>query len=225
VRVIIYDDQLLFSEAIASLFAERGHEVVGFPTTTEDALRMVQTIPADACLVEMSPGRSASATGIAVFKQVAPDLPIIVLTSDSDVSHLLQAVEAGAAGICMRVDGIDEVERVLVRAVALTESGSSSTVVWSRMAESLARRPPTAKRRSTGLTPREEDVLQALVRGSNTAEIAAEVGINEATVRTHIQHLFHKFGAHSRLALVASAIRADVVQVGEGAEIVVARTS
>ncbi len=54
-RVIIYDDELLFSEALGPLLAMRGLEVMGFPTTTEGALRMVQTVPAHACLVDMSP--------------------------------------------------------------------------------------------------------------------------------------------------------------------------
>ena len=224
-RVIIYDDQLLFSEALASLLSERGHECVGLATTLEEALRMVQTVPADAFLVEMSVGRPASASGIAIFEQVAPSLPIIVLTSDSDVSRMLQAVGAGAAGVCMRVDGIDEVEGVLVRAIELRRGNPTSSAVWSRAADALAKRPVATRRRNGGLTPREQAVLRALVRGGNSAEIAAEVGISEATVRTHLQHMFRKFGTNSRLSLVAIAIRAGVVQIDDDAAIIIAKSS
>ena len=224
-RVIIYADELLFSEALGSLLGMRGIEVMGFPTTTEDALRMVQTLPADAFIAKMSPGGSVTALGIALFKQIAPDLPIIVLTSDTDISQILQAIEAGASGICMKADGIDEVEQVLLRTVTLAAYKSTSSVIWSRGANSLARLPLATRTNDSEPTPREKEVLQAVARGKSTAEIAAQLGIGMATVRSHVQHLLQKFGAGSRLDLVARAIRADVIQVNDGAEIVVARSS
>ena len=79
-RVIIYDDELLFSEAPGSLLAMRGLEVMGFPTTSEGELRMVQTVPAHASLVKMPPGRSVSPLGIALFKRLA--LPMMQIVSD-----------------------------------------------------------------------------------------------------------------------------------------------
>ena len=59
------------------------------------------------------------------------------------------------------------------------------------------------------MTPKEKAVLGLLIRGTSTAEIAAELEVSEATVRTHLQHLFTKFGVHSRIARAAAAVRTN----------------
>ena len=137
-----------------------------------------------------------------------PALPIVVLVADLDMALLRRAVDAGANGLCLKLDSIDEIESVLLRAA------TSSPPVWSRGALSLARRH-AAQPRGASLTPKEQAVLERLVRGASTERIAESLGVGEATVRTHIQHLFTKFNVHSRLALVASAVRSDAVSVGD----------
>ncbi|HLI15092.1 MAG TPA: response regulator transcription factor [Acidimicrobiales bacterium] len=207
-RLIIYDEHLLFSEALSSLFASRGHEVLACPTTPEETAELAATSEVDACLLDLPSAPLEAAAVVSLVRRRLPDLPLVALSSELEPSALWRALEAGANGICLRVDGVDEIERVVREAVRAREGPSSRT--WSRAARALARRgSPT--RRSAALTPRERAVLELLARGAATGEIAAKLGVGDATVRTHLQHLFAKFGVHSRLALVAHAIRTEVI--------------
>lgn len=206
-QVLIYDDELLFSEALSVLLRRRGHEVASCPTTLEKLFAAIEEVGADACLLKLRDADAATEFPRQLRLRV-PELPIVVLVADLDMALLRRAVDAGANGLCLKLDSIDEIESVLLRAA------TGSPPVWSRGALSLARRH-AAQPRGASLTPKEQAVLERLVRGASTERIAQSLGVGEATVRTHIQHLFTKFNVHSRLALVASAVRSDAVSVGD----------
>lgn len=208
-RLLLYDDERLFGEALSSLLTHRGHEVPS--VAPSEFVHAMQDTNHDACLANIhAPARHAGEL-IQQIKLKAPWLPVVALSSDSDPGLLQEAVNAGADGVCVKLDGIEEIESVLMRA-ASTREGLRSEPVWSRGATSLARRGSRGPR-GAALTARERSVLELLIEGASTASIAEELGIGEATARTHLQHLFNKFGVHSRLALVASAVRSDAVRV------------
>lgn len=204
-QLLIYDDELLFSEALSSLLTSRGHQVAAgdFRQPSEDDQW-------DVCLANIRPPASEAAQLIQKIKLNAPYVPVVALSGEADLDVVSAALAAGADGVCLKIDGIDEIESVLTRAASRQRSGSEP--VWSRSATSLVRRTPP-RPRGAALTAKERAVLELLTEGASTAKIAAELGIGEATARTHLQHLFNKFGVHSRLALVASAVRTEAVRV------------
>lgn len=215
-RLMICDEQLLFAEALGSLLAERGHELLGTPRTAQAALELAETAEPEACIVGLRLPGKAGIDALGELKAARPDIPLIALSADSDAGLLRRATEAGADGICLKADGIDDLMRVLRIAAAgghrgLRAETEQAGTGHSKSVVSLlnGRANPSAV---PVLTPREYAVLKLLIRGASTAEIASELGVGLATVRTHLQHLFHRFGVHSRLALVACVVRMQIVQ-------------
>ncbi len=210
-RLIICDEQQLFAEALASLLAERGNDVLGTPRSAERAIELASASAPDAFVVGL---RLPGVPGLEAIRSLTAaqgEAPVVALSADSDATLLRRAGEAGAAGICLKLDGIDDLMRVLRSATGLSANGGPTAQGHSKSVTPLlnGRSSPPG---SANLTPREDAVLKLLIGGASTTEIAAALGVGAATVRTHLQHLFHRFGVHSRLALVACVVRMQIVQ-------------
>lgn len=216
------DQELLFSEALAALLTRQGHTIAGCPTTWEGVASCLDANEAtDACVVTQQADSSGTEI-ISKTRRLARDLPIIVLSGESDLPALLGALQAGADAVCLKLDGIEEIDSVIVRTVETKQQSNHAGPTWSRAALGVANRHrPT--RRSASITQKEQAVLNLLGNGASTSQIARNLGVGEATVRTHLQHLFGKFGVHSRLALVAQAVRSETVSLDDDHEIAYAR--
>lgn len=214
-RITIYDEELLFSEALAVLFIRLGHDIVGCPTTVSEYQRINADDVTEACLVSLNAIDETELRLIRTLRAISPDVAIVTLGSSDDLDSLLCTLEAGADGICLKFDGIGEIETILQKCISgRTEGRRGPSSTWSRSAAIAAHGKRSLEQRIV-LTPKERLVLELLTHGASTAKIAAELGVGEATVRTHLQHLFTKFDVHSRLALVAQAVRSEVVRIGE----------
>jgi DNA-binding NarL/FixJ family response regulator len=215
VRVIIYDEELLVGESVSTLFSQRGHRVVGCPASIGQFKRIAATGRPDACLVIIN-ASTPETPMVREIRELEPALAIVALGATGDLDALFGALENRADGVCLIEDGFDEIERLMIRCFEGRHGlRRRPSPAWSRSASSFARERNGCPNGAT-LTPKERDVLDLLVAGASTARIARQLQIGEATVRTHLQHLFCKFGVHSRLALVAEAVRANVVSVKGG---------
>ena len=207
-RLAIFDEECLFSEALAALLTRRDHQIAGCFRTWSALSPLAIDNHLDACLVTIRSGRLDVLSGLA---RTNHHMAIVALSATADPKALLNELKSGADGICLTSDGIDDIEQVLVRSVAKRAlSDGPLAPEWSRGALAFAKR--RGHQRATTLTPKERSVLELLVRGMSTPKIASDLGVGEATVRTHLQHLFNKFGVHSRLALVAHAIRTGTIR-------------
>jgi DNA-binding NarL/FixJ family response regulator len=218
-ELIIFDEELLFSEALSALLSRRGHTVhsCGKPRANV-AAQLIAHNP-DACIV--SHDAVAGAKAISDIRALRPNLSVVALVAEGALSVIIETLKAGADGVCLKADGIDEIEGVLLRAIATRSDLRSPGPAWSRAALSAARRKAPAHPGTT-LTAKERAVLGLLIAGSNTPAIAEALGVGEATIRTHLQHLFGKFGVHSRLALVAEAIRTNTVHLDTERDLAIA---
>lgn len=223
-RILVCDQHAMFGEAFGSLLMSRGHEVAGRTASVADALEFIRDGEWEPEVVVLDldlPGtRHESAVGS--LRRAAPDVAIAVLTGNTDVPGLCQALDDGADGVALKFESVDEVERLLFQITSTVFTKLRTTgqpeKVWSRRARALA--DQMARARMDDLpTPRERQVIELLARGESTAGIARIMGVGTATVRTHLQHLFIKLGIHSRLELVAFAVREGLVDglVGVGA--------
>jgi DNA-binding NarL/FixJ family response regulator len=206
-KLIIYGSELLFSEALSAILVRRGHDVVGRALLPGDLVPLAESTTVDACLVDVSAPVDVAA--VRNIKRALPALPVVVLSGEHDRALLADALEAGIDGICLKTDDVAEIERVLIQ----TGSAPHSSPVWSSGANASSRR--ISMPRGTRLTPKERAVLDLLILGTSTAGISAALGVSEATVRTHLQHLFGKFGVHSRIALIAAAVHANGSRVDD----------
>lgn len=209
-RLLILDEELLFGEALAALLARRGHSVKECMTSWSiEVLDDDGTI--DACLVS-HPDDEYKLKILEEARNHFPNLTLVALWSSPDLSTILRSLKAGADGVCLKHDSIDEIENVLLQSVRGRANGGAFGPTWSRAAQAIVRQRRPA-RTATTITEKERCVLDLLIAGASTAAMAEDLGVGEATVRTHLQHLFSKFGVHSRLALMAQAVRQNAIEL------------
>jgi DNA-binding NarL/FixJ family response regulator len=137
------------------------------------------------------------------IRQAQPDTEIVVLTTHADEESILDALGAGALGYLTKDAGIAEISRAVHAAAG--HHGLLDPQVQSRLlaAASQRRRPaPAPSSLPDELTPREAEVLSLIAAGMSNGEIAAALVVSEATVKTHINHVFSKIGARDRAQAV-----------------------
>ncbi|HEX4218849.1 MAG TPA: response regulator transcription factor [Acidimicrobiales bacterium] len=213
---MICDDHSLFSEAFASLLLQRGHDVVHCVATPAEALVAGRQLRPEVFLLDLHFPGVHGVDAVKLLRAAMADAPIVVLTAEPDAELLRQALDAGADGVVLKSEGVDEIEHVL-RCVQPARAGAqrarpSADKTWSRQARALAQRQARIVE-DRNLTPRERQVIVLLVQGKSTAAIAGIMNVGKATLHAHLQHLFVKLGVHSRLELVAYAIRRGIVHV------------
>ena len=208
-KLIACDRHLIFSDALSTMLGRRGHHVTARVCSPEDGLRLAERADVDVWFTEIDfPGQS---NPVGRLRAALPEMPIVIFTEVSDRHDLRAAVRAGADGIVLKSEGIEEVERVLRKVAGPGMSRTSGQAVWSpgaRAAVARSSAPRTLETTGLGsLTAREVEVLQRLTSGDSTESIASGMGVGISTVRTHLQHLYSKLDVHSRIELVSAGAR------------------
>ncbi|HEY3943313.1 MAG TPA: response regulator transcription factor [Acidimicrobiales bacterium] len=218
-QIIICDEHLMFSEALSSLMAQRGHRVLARISSPDEAVDVLDRHEADVWLTELEFVGYEGAAAVRRLRALEPGLPIVVFTAHRDTNLLHEALAEGADGVALKTEGIDEVERLLRRVCALPFKTSHGRTgpdkAWSQRARASVQRQ-SSRVATQSLTQKEQEVMLRLARGESTSAVAAGLGVSVSTVRTHLQHLYVKLDVHSRLELVAYAVRNGMVRV-EGA--------
>jgi DNA-binding NarL/FixJ family response regulator len=138
------------------------------------------------------------------IRQARPATEVVVLTTHADEASILDAMRAGARGYLTKDAGIAEIARAIQAAAAhhaFLDPEVQARLLEAATASARPTPPPTASLPDE-LTPREAEVLALVARGQSNGEIAAELVVSEATVKTHINHVFAKVGARDRAQAV-----------------------
>ncbi|HEX4009529.1 MAG TPA: response regulator transcription factor [Solirubrobacteraceae bacterium] len=204
VRVIVVDDQGLVREGLMTLLAAAADiDPVAAATNGEEAVALVARHRPDVVLMDL---RMPGLDGVEATRRIratAPDTEVVVLTTHADEASILDALNAGARGYLTKDAGIAEISRAVHAAAG--HQTLLDPVVQSRLLEAAgaaARPGPRPGPLPDDLTPREAEVLSLIARGLSNAEIAAALVISDATVKTHINHVFAKTGARDRAQAV-----------------------
>ena len=199
IRVLIADDHAVVRTGLRALLAsEPTIEVIEDVAEAAAAAERARIGDVDVVLMDL---RFAGDAGAGVRATAAlralPEPPqVLVLTSHDTDADIVGAIEAGACGYLLKDAGPDELLGA-VRAAAAGESALSPTVAATLMGR--LRNPGPV------LTDRESEVLRAVSEGSTNRQVAASLHLSEATVKTHLVHIFDKLGVASRTAAVARA--------------------
>lgn len=196
--VQIVDDHFLFAEALGSVIRDLPeYDLVGIAVTGPQAVSMTQEKQPEVILLDYHmPGYSADQL-IPRLRNASPASRVIILTSDTSEASLVKGIQAGVSGYLTKDRALDDVVQAL-RSVA--RGGNVLT------AEQISK-VPDANGDGEQLTQREIEILKMLARGRDSQGIADELTISSNTVRTHLQNIFAKLGAHSKLEAVAIANR------------------
>jgi DNA-binding NarL/FixJ family response regulator len=227
VRVLIADDQKVVREGLASLLGLlAGIEVVGTAADGDDAILQARELRPDVVLMDLNMPRCNGVEATEQLREAQPETRVVVLTTYADDAWVFSALQAGARGFLTKDAGADEIRRAIV-AVAAGQAQFDPSVqrrlldAFGRgqhfgVADATAGRGSDSRQQAApdDLTPREVEVLAQIAGGLSNSEIAAALFVSEATVKTHINHIFTKTGLRDRAQLVGYAFRHGLAAPG-----------
>ncbi len=217
IRVLVVDDHGVVRGGIRALLATVDDvEAVGEARDGQEALEKIEALRPDVILIDLLMPRM---DGIEVTRRVVAEnaeARILVLTSFAADENVFPAIKAGALGYLLKDTGPEE----LVRAIRQVYGGESSLspAVARKVLQELSR-PLDRPRTPDPLTEREVEVLQVVARGLSNQEIAAELMISEATVRTHVSNILGKLHLASRTQAALYALRQGLASLGDVDEV------
>jgi DNA-binding NarL/FixJ family response regulator len=211
-RVLIVEDDALMRAGLRGILErEPGLEVVGEAQDGREALEHARRTRPDVVLMDI---RMPGVDGISATREVLAALPetrVMILTTFEQDDYIFGALRAGASGFLLKRTRPEE----LVAAIHTVAAGDSllSPSVTSRVIARMAQRPAVgAEGGAERLTSREREVLRLVARGLSNAEIAAELVIEESTVKTHTKRLVGKLGLRDRVQVVIYAYEHGLAQ-------------
>lgn len=202
---MVVDDHAVLRTGIRSMLQdEDGVKVVGEAEDGEQALELIDSIGPDVVLLDV---KMPNMDGLATLRELHasnPDLPVLIFSMYDDPAYVEQAITSGATGYLLKTVGRDE----LVRAVKAAHEGQGylQAEITRPVLTRFSRTYDSASS-DIHLSPRETQTLQLIADGYSNKQIAFELEISEATVKTYVTSLFEKLGAVHRAHAVALALR------------------
>jgi len=216
IRVLIADDQVLVRSGFRRILEEEADiEVVGEAGTGEEAVDLTIELKPDVVLMDIRMPRmdGIEATSRLLTSEDAPNTNILMLTTFDLEEYVYDALRAGASGFLLK-DATAEELAAAVRIIARGDAVLSPNVT-KRLIRELTRRPRrTDPTRFEALTGREREVLRLMAQGSANAEIAEQLFISEATVKTHVSHVLAKLNIRDRAQAIVLAYESGLVEPG-----------
>jgi DNA-binding NarL/FixJ family response regulator len=234
ISVLIVDDQQIVREGLVSLIGLlSGIAVVGAATDGDDAVAQALALRPDVVLMDLNMPRCTGVEATERLRRQLPAAAVIALTTYSDDSWVFPALQAGARGFLTKDAGADEIRRAITdvaaghaqfdpsvkrRLLDALHGGTASAVAPAAgspaTAPSAAWPPGGPGAMPDELTPREAEVLAHIAAGLSNSEIAAALFVSEATVKTHVNHIFAKTGLRDRAQLVRYAFLRGITLPG-----------
>jgi DNA-binding NarL/FixJ family response regulator len=198
IRVMIVDDHPVVRNGLSGMFAgEPGFDVVGEASDGSEAVRRARAISPDVILMDLRMPEMDGVSAIAALNAAGVPARVLVLTTYDTDSDVLAAIEAGATGYLLKDTPPDELFKA-VRAAAGGDTVLSPTVATRVVGQMRA---PVQE----PISQRELEVLELVAQGTSNRDAAARLFISEATVKTHLMHIYGKLGVNDRAAAVAEA--------------------
>jgi DNA-binding NarL/FixJ family response regulator len=214
IRVVLADDQTLVREGLSLMLGlAEGIEVVAVAADGEQAVAAVLAESPDVALLDLRMPRVDGVEATRRITEQAPGVQIVVLTTYADDASVMSALRAGARGYLTKDASSEEIQR------AIRDAACGRTrldhAVQERLVELVTAQPATSSSPATGpmgttLTDRETEVLRLMADSLPNRDIAAQLFVTEATVKTHVNNIFGKLGVGDRAAAVAWAFRSGV---------------
>jgi DNA-binding NarL/FixJ family response regulator len=213
IRVLLVDDDHLMRAGLrAVLSSDDSVEVVGEASDGREAIERARRLRPDVVLMDL---RMPRLDGVAATRELlaaAPEAKVLVVTTFEEDDDIFGSLSAGASGFLLkRTRPEDLIEGI--RTVAAGEALLSPSVT-RRVVDRMARQPVVGgapDERLADLTPRERDVLELVARGLGNREIAAELVVEQSTVKTHVKRILMKLGLRDRVQAVIYAYETGLI--------------
>ena len=206
IRLLIVDDHPVVRDGLKGMLSgQPGFEIAGEAADGLEGVAMAAQLKPDVVLMDLRMPNLDGAAATQRIRSTLPGVRVLVLTTYDSDAEILKAIEAGATGYILK----DAPREELFRAIRATAQGQSylSPAVATRLMSQLRAAPQDA------LSPREVDVLTWVAKGASNKEIAQHLYISEATVKSHLLHIFEKLGAGDRTQAVTLAVQKGLIQL------------
>ena len=214
--MLVADDQELVRAGFCVILEAAGFAVVGEAADGAAAVELAASERPDVVLMDV---RMPVMNGLEATRRIAAsgaDAPKVVILTTFDLDdYVYEALRAGASGFLLK----DAPRADLVAAIRVAAAGDAllAPSVTRRLIEAFAARPAAvtpSPSRLASLTPRERDILTLVARGRSNTEIASDLVVSEATVKTHVGHLLAKLGLRDRVQAVILAYETGAITPG-----------
>ena len=206
-RVILADDHRVVREGLRLLLADEPDiDIVGEAADGRELLDLLGEVQADVVLLDVRMPKMSGLEALSEVHGIAPDTKVIILSMHDEPAYVKRAVELGASGYLVKSAGQEEVIRAL-EAVAAGGSYIQGEVVGPLVEHVRTPEPGTSE-----LSPREKEVLELVAAGRENKQIARQLEISEATVKTYLKSIFERLGVRSRAEAVAVGLREGLIE-------------
>jgi two-component system NarL family response regulator len=201
IRIIVIDDQAVVRQGFVSLISTvPDMEIVAAGSNGREAVELFRQHQPDITLIDLRMPVMSGVEAIAEIRREFPGARIIVLTTYDGDEDIYRSIQAGAQGYLLKDMFFEELES------AIRKVHGGARLIPGSVAERLA-----ARMSSTELTSRELEVLKQIVDGKSNKEIANELSISEATVKSHINNILSKLGVSDRTQAATRALQRGIV--------------
>ncbi len=205
IRALVVDDHRLVADGLALTLGRHADiTVVGIATSVAEAVDLASRHHPDVVLMDYYLPDGTGASAAAQMRECAPGIAIVILTANNDEDALLAAVNAGACGFLLKTQAAFQVVDTVRRAAE-----GEMLIPNASLAGLLARRRNSGLNNGSAsdiaLTMREREILNLMAQGTSNRAISERLVIEYSTVRSHVQRILDKVGAHSKLEAVARA--------------------
>jgi two-component system, NarL family, nitrate/nitrite response regulator NarL len=210
IRIVIADDHPIFRDGLRRLLeAEPGLKVIGEASDGSDAVKLARQLKPDVMLLDLAMPRQP---GLEALRDLstggANGVKVILLTAAAEKHQIVEALQLGARGVVLK----DSATQLLLKSIHTVMAGEywvgreavSNLVQYLRMQMQASHEE--SRQKKFGLTPRELEIVSAVVAGYSNKEIAEYFKISEDTVKHHLSNIFDKLGVSTRLELALFAV-------------------
>ena len=215
VRILVADDHPIFRDGLRKLLeAEKDFKVIGEASDGGEAVEMAQQLKPDVLLLDLAMPRVPGLEALRQLRNSVEDIKVILLTAAIDREQIVDALHHGVRGVVLK----ESATELLLKSIRCVMDGQywvgrESVSDLVRIIRDLTAIPEQGSRkRSYNLTPRELDIISAIVDGYTNKDIAEKFSIAEQTVKHHLGNIFDKLGVSNRLELALFAVNHHLVE-------------
>lgn len=206
-RIVLADEETMFRESLRVYLEIGGRfEVVGASADRDATIDLIRRLKPDVLLLDSRILLPEGVEMLREFKRSQADVKVILLCHAIEKTDIVHALQLGVRGIVLKTDPTDSLLECIQKVFEGEYWLGKYSVVKLVQAVCEPDISNRLKKSKYGLTPRESQIIEAVLEGCSNPEIAANLSVSEQTVKHHMSHIFDKLGVYSRLELALFAV-------------------